>query len=52
MIKSLKRAGICPRVSLIGIRFVLFCGSCEGILFDMEFCVKLCDSKGGEDEGS
>ena len=31
MIKSLKRAGICPRVSLLGIRFVSFCGSCEDI---------------------
>ena len=50
MIKSLKRVGICPCVSLIGICFVLFCGSCEDILFDMEFCVRLYDSKGGEDE--
>ena len=31
MIKSLKRAGICHRVSPIGIRFVSFCGGCEGI---------------------
>ena len=52
MIKSLKRAGICPRVSLIGIRFVSFFGGCEGILFDMDFCVRLCDSKGGEDDVS
>ena len=52
MIKSLKRAGICPRVSLTGIHFVSFCGGCEGILFDMEFCVRLCDSKGDEDEVS
>ena len=52
MIKSLKRAGICPHVSLMSIRFVSFCGSCEDILFDMEFYVRLCDSKGSEDEGS
>ena len=52
MIKSLKRAGICPRVSFIGIGFVSFCAGCEGILFDMEFCVRLCDSKGGENEES
>ena len=36
----------------IGIRFVSFCGGCEGILFDMEFRVRLCDLKGDEDEGS
>ena len=52
MIKSLKHAGICPRVSLIGIHFVSFCTRCEDILFNMEFCVRLCDSKGGKDEGS
>ena len=52
MIKSLKHAGICLRVSLIGISFVSFCCSYEDILFDMEFCVRLYDSKGGEDEGS
>ena len=52
MIKSLKRVGICPCVSFTGIRFVSFCGDCEGILFDIEFCVRLCDSNGGEDEGS
>ena len=52
MIKSLNRVGICPRVSLIGIRFVSFCGGCEGILFNMELRVRLCDLKKGEDEGS
>ena len=31
MTKSLKRVGICLRVSLIDIRFVSFCGGCEGI---------------------
>ena len=45
MIKSLKRAGICPRVSLIGICFVSFCGGCEGLLFDMEFCVREEDAR-------
>ena len=39
MIKCFIRAGICTRVRLIGIRFVSFCDGCEGILFDMEFCV-------------
>ena len=52
MIKSLKRAGTCLRVIFIGISFVSFCSGREGILFDTGFCVKLCDSKGGEDEGS
>ena len=35
MIKSLKRAGICPNISFIGIRFVSFCDGCGGILFDI-----------------
>ena len=51
MIKILKHA-FCPRVSLKGIDFVLFCGGCEGVLFNMKFCVRLCDSKEGEDEES
>ena len=36
MIKSLKGAGICPHVSLIGIGFILFCVCCGDILFGLE----------------
>ena len=46
MIKSLKRAGICPRVSLIGIGFISFCVCCGGILFGLEVCVELCAAEG------
>ena len=47
--KVFKTCGNLFHVSLIGICFVSFCGSCEDILFDMEFCVRLYDSKEGEE---
>ena len=42
MIKSLKHAGIRPRVSLTGNGFISFCVCCGDILLGLEVCDELC----------